>query len=64
MPPSWALEDATLLPDTVTGKHGSVVATARHHRSGEDRTVPLIPYRSWARRGPSAMRVWIPEARG
>ncbi|MGW0201848.1 hypothetical protein [Nonomuraea sp. NPDC003201] len=41
-----------------------MVATARHHRSGEDRTVPLIPYRSWARRGPSAMRVWIPEARG
>ncbi|MFI7124854.1 glycoside hydrolase family 127 protein [Nonomuraea sp. NPDC050153] len=64
LPPSWALEDAALLPDTVTAENGSVVATARHHRSGEDRTVPLIPYRSWARRGPSAMRVWIPEASG
>ncbi|MEV4355259.1 beta-L-arabinofuranosidase domain-containing protein [Nonomuraea sp. NPDC049625] len=63
LPPSWALEDATLLPDTVAAEHGSVVVTARHHRSGEDRTVPLIPYRSWARRGPSAMRVWIPEVR-
>ncbi|MEQ4726188.1 beta-L-arabinofuranosidase domain-containing protein [Nonomuraea sp. B19D2] len=41
---------------------GSVAATARHHRSGEDHTVPLIAYRSWSRRGPSAMRIWIPEA--
>ncbi|MFI5695486.1 hypothetical protein ACIA58_26780 [Kribbella sp. NPDC051586] len=22
--------------------------------------VPLIPYRDWAERGPSTMRVWIP----
>ena len=24
--------------------------------------VPLIPYHSWANRGPSTMRVWIPVA--
>jgi DUF1680 family protein len=24
--------------------------------------VPLLPYHSWARRGPSAMRVWLPVA--
>lgn len=27
----------------------------RHH-------VPLVPYHEWANRGPSTMRVWIPEA--
>lgn len=26
------------------------------------REVPLVPYRDWARRGPSTMRVWIPGA--
>ncbi|WP_374107095.1 glycoside hydrolase family 127 protein [Microbacterium sp. G2-8] len=25
-------------------------------------SVPLIPYHSWAERGPSTMRIWIPEA--
>ncbi len=25
--------------------------------------VPLLPYHSWARRGPAAMRVWLPVAR-
>ncbi|MGJ9373847.1 glycoside hydrolase family 127 protein [Nesterenkonia sp. CF4.4] len=29
--------------------------TERHH-------VPLVPYHEWANRGPSTMRVWIPEA--
>jgi DUF1680 family protein len=62
LPELWTLEDATLVPDSVTTNAGSVVATTRHHRSGEDHTVPLIAYRSWARREPSAMRVWIPEA--
>jgi DUF1680 family protein len=27
---------------------------------GEPRLVPLIPYRQWANRGPSTMRVWMP----
>lgn len=32
-------------------------------RAGEGaKDVPLIPYHSWAERGPSTMRVWIPEA--
>ncbi|WP_137845842.1 beta-L-arabinofuranosidase domain-containing protein [Microbacterium sp. 2FI] len=25
--------------------------------------VPLVPYHEWAERGPSTMRIWIPEAR-
>nr|WP_197511555.1 hypothetical protein [Tessaracoccus coleopterorum] len=24
--------------------------------------VPLVPYHSWANRGPATMRVWLPEA--
>lgn len=32
-----------------------------HHDSdGEPIDVPLVPYREWANRGPSTMRVWIP----
>jgi uncharacterized protein len=27
---------------------------------GEDVDVPLVPYNSWANRGPSTMRVWLP----
>ncbi|SNU00485.1 hypothetical protein SAMN06298212_10215 [Ruaniaceae bacterium KH17] len=32
---------------------------------GAERTadVPLILYHDWVRRSPSAMRIWIPEAR-
>ncbi|WP_010524460.1 glycoside hydrolase family 127 protein [Nesterenkonia sp. F] len=30
--------------------------------SGEQAEVALIPYHAWANRGPSTMRVWIPEA--
>ena len=28
--------------------------------TGEALDVPLIPYHSWANRGPSTMRVWLP----
>ena len=27
---------------------------------GEDVDVPLVPYNSWANRGPSTIRVWLP----
>lgn len=30
--------------------------------AGEPIDVPLIPYHSWANRGPATMRVWLPEA--
>jgi uncharacterized protein len=30
--------------------------------SGREAEVRLVPYHRWARRGPSTMRVWIPEA--
>ncbi|MEU5122665.1 hypothetical protein [Streptomyces asoensis] len=26
--------------------------------------IVLVPYHSWARRGPSTMRVWLPTAGG
>jgi len=33
--------------------------------TGPDATwVPLVPYHDWANRGPSTMRVWIPDKRG
>lgn len=32
-------------------------------RSGEARPVRLIPYAHWGNRGPSTMRVWLPEQR-
>jgi DUF1680 family protein len=32
-------------------------ATTRVHQEAE---IPLVPYHSWANRGPSTMRVWIP----
>ncbi|MCL2594153.1 MAG: glycoside hydrolase family 127 protein [Promicromonosporaceae bacterium] len=39
------------------GPSAEVVASA----TGEERLVPLIPYHAWANRGPSTMRIWIPE---
>ncbi|PZR51812.1 glycoside hydrolase family 127 protein [Xylanimonas oleitrophica] len=30
-------------------------------RGAGERLVPLVPYHSWAERGPSTMRVWIPQ---
>ncbi|MFB9799830.1 hypothetical protein [Streptomonospora salina] len=30
-------------------------------RPGELRRVALVPYRRWARRGPSTMRIWFPR---
>ncbi|WP_198410825.1 glycoside hydrolase family 127 protein [Microbacterium halophytorum] len=36
--------------------------TAQAPASGAPVEVPLVPYHSWAQRGPSTMRVWIPEA--
>jgi DUF1680 family protein len=29
---------------------------------GDGILIPLVPYHSWANRGPSTMRVWIPTA--
>ena len=29
---------------------------------GDGIPIPLVPYHSWANRGPSTMRVWIPTA--
>ncbi|MEU4243905.1 beta-L-arabinofuranosidase domain-containing protein [Actinoplanes sp. NPDC026619] len=52
LPAGWALADAVLV--------SADPAVLRHQETGEEATVPLIPYRRWARRGPSAMRVWIP----
>ncbi|MDP9793021.1 DUF1680 family protein [Catenuloplanes nepalensis] len=59
LPDNWTIEDIVLVPDTVTGGD-RVTVDIRHLPSGERRAVPLIAYREWARRGPSAMRVWIP----
>lgn len=36
-------------------------AAATGRRPGAEVDVPLVPYHRWARRGPSTMRVWIPE---
>ncbi|MFI7691270.1 glycoside hydrolase family 127 protein [Nonomuraea sp. NPDC049655] len=44
---------AWLIPDAETGPDGS---------GGEGFDVPLRPYHSWARRGPSGMRVWLPSS--
>jgi DUF1680 family protein len=30
--------------------------------NGRSSTVTLVPYHSWAERGPSVMRVWMPVA--
>ncbi len=39
---------------------GRVVLPVRRRSTGDTVDAPLIPYRDWARRGPSTMRVWIP----
>ncbi|MER6575849.1 beta-L-arabinofuranosidase domain-containing protein [Nonomuraea sp. NPDC001023] len=44
---------AWLISDADTGPDGS---------GGEGFDVPLRPYHSWARRGPSGMRVWLPAS--
>ncbi|GAA3938580.1 glycoside hydrolase family 127 protein [Microbacterium soli] len=40
------------------GGHARVRITLRD--TGESREIALVPYHSWAQRGPSTMRVWIP----
>ncbi|GAA2216512.1 glycoside hydrolase family 127 protein [Nonomuraea monospora] len=60
LPSGWALEDAAFVS---LADDGAALANLRHHSTGEERAIPLIPYRRWARRGPSAMRIWIPQAR-
>ncbi|GAB2468145.1 glycoside hydrolase family 127 protein [Xylanimonas ulmi] len=32
----------------------------REPQAGDERLVPLVPYHSWAERGPSTMRIWMP----
>ena len=38
-------------------------AAAPDDAAPETRRVPLVPYHEWAERGPSTMRIWVPEAR-
>jgi DUF1680 family protein len=35
-------------------------ATIGDTATGTDLSIPLTPYHSWANRGPSTMRVWVP----
>ncbi len=35
-------------------------ASARPRDGARSLRIPLIPYHSWAERGPSTMRVWLP----
>lgn len=42
-------------------RHGEVWARIAR-RGGEPQDVRLIPYHSWAQRGPSTMRVWLPTS--
>jgi uncharacterized protein len=39
---------------------GTATAGAATARAGQEVEIPLVPYHSWANRGPSTMRVWIP----
>ncbi|ERK71374.1 hypothetical protein N136_02291, partial [Leifsonia aquatica ATCC 14665] len=37
-------------------------ATAPAGSAAEPADVALVPYNEWAERGPSTMRIWIPES--
>lgn len=37
-------------------------STTAETRLGDEELVPLVPYNTWANRGPSTMRVWLPRA--
>lgn len=41
-------------------EHGFPYAPTMHATASERVTVDLLPYHSWAQRGPSTMRIWLP----
>ncbi|KHD77610.1 hypothetical protein MB27_10450 [Actinoplanes utahensis] len=76
LPPGVALDTIRLEPGTdLVERDGAVIVTGRAVPVDDDAwpyaapgvsdagtavEIPLYPYHRWARRGPSAMRVWIP----
>lgn len=42
--------------------YGASSDEARQGRTSDLVKIPLVPYHSWANRGPSTMRVWLPTA--
>ena len=65
----FSLVEIDLAVEPVETADGITVAlrTAALGEDGEpgpSRTVTLVPYNSWAERGPSTMRVWLPVATG
>ncbi|HWU29695.1 MAG TPA: hypothetical protein VN041_11485 [Microbacterium sp.] len=53
--------EAVLAADPVE-VDGRVSAEVRRRDTGESADVALVPYHSWAQRGPSTMRVWLPTS--
>ncbi|HEU0256358.1 MAG TPA: beta-L-arabinofuranosidase domain-containing protein [Microbacteriaceae bacterium] len=75
LPAGWSVNDIEADPLSLAGSpDGPTLDVTRcdtgdgwpyrseaQHDTGEKRTARLIPYSTWANRGPSTMRVWIPE---
>jgi DUF1680 family protein len=57
---SRAADDGALAPEADGWPYAP--ASEAPGPSGEDFALPLIPYHRWGRRGPSTMRVWLPES--
>ncbi|GMA96153.1 hypothetical protein GCM10025881_29770 [Pseudolysinimonas kribbensis] len=51
----------TVVPEAVADAPWPYANPAPSRSAGDARSVKLIPYYRWARRGPSTMRVWLPE---
>jgi DUF1680 family protein len=51
----------TVVPETPQDEAWPYADPAPARSAGDARAVKLIPYYRWARRGPSTMRVWLPE---
>lgn len=64
VPPSGGIPAAVRGRLTAGAGHGWPYAPvpAAAAPASDSFDVPLVPYHSWARRGPSAMRVWLPVA--
>jgi DUF1680 family protein len=43
-------------------RDGRVVVRVSRRDTGAAAEVPLVPYHSWAQRGPSTMRIWLPTS--